>query len=423
MPKFISRWIAKSNVISPRLEVIVGWYLFSLMLEAPKHTLTFAAHVSGFSKSQFSRLLGFHRALAEGFLDVLSRQVAQVWAVNRRIMVPGSQWSVALIIDATLHPRSSLHVKNSQRFNHGEGFIIGHQWTNIVLLVNDRVIPLPPITFLSKNECKRRGVNYVTEHEKLWIYLKELKLGLWIGPYRNDEVVVLMDSGYGDKKLLNLIHGRGWDFVCALKSNRGVRAAGEVQDELPESRQNWQSVKKLFWATRKNAPWKTIRDTVSRERKGKKRKEFRARRLMGRLRATPFDIALVCSEKSKGKGRIYLACSDTDASLRTIVLAYRRRWEIELFHRAVKNNFGLLDAGVVEFDSMVSHVHWVYSAYLLIGEMENRDGDGIENRQRGLKDWLEAQSYKQILQLATRAGGAGQVKNHCQSALAEIDAA
>jgi hypothetical protein len=426
MPKFLSRWIVKSRVVSDRLEMVIGWYLFSLMIEAPKHTLTFASSISGLAKSQFSRLLSGHRGLAEKFLETLSQQIGIAWSETRQVLIPGSGWSILLIVDATLHPRSSLHVQNSQRFNHGEGFVIGHQWTNVVLLVNERVIPLPPISFLSKNECRRRGLEYVSEHEKLRVYLKELKLGLWVGIHRADEVVVLMDSAYGDKKLLRLIHGRGWAFVCALRSNRSVRTINPAQEDASQPRRirhQWTSIKNLFWATRKQAPWETVRDTLASDRKGKRRKEFRARRLMGRLKEIPFDIALVCSEKSKGHGRIYLSCSRTDLPIRAIVLAYRRRWWIELFHRAVKKNLGLLDAGVVEFDSQVSHVHWIYSAYLLLGEMEDVDKLGMELRQRRLAEGLQARRYREILQMATQAGGARRVKTHCQTVLAGLHAA
>ena len=30
----------------------------------------------------------------------------------------------------------SLHGENVHRFNHGKKFIIGHRWTNIVLIIN-----------------------------------------------------------------------------------------------------------------------------------------------------------------------------------------------------------------------------------------------------------------------------------------------
>ena len=72
--------------------------------------------------------------------------------------------------------RSSLHVHNAQRFDHGQGFVVGHQWTNVVLTISEEIIPLPPIPFLSKNEGKRRKISYRTEHELVTEYLRQLNL-------------------------------------------------------------------------------------------------------------------------------------------------------------------------------------------------------------------------------------------------------
>src|SRR5690606_6384546 len=122
--------------------------------------------------------------------------------IARRSLTPivtGAPWTAGILIDATLHPRSSLHVQNSQRLHHGEGFVVGHQWTNLVLLIGDQTIPLPPIPFLSRSECKRRGIKYKTANEALEEYLADLNLASWIGCYLPSEIVVLSDSGYDGK--------------------------------------------------------------------------------------------------------------------------------------------------------------------------------------------------------------------------------
>jgi hypothetical protein len=387
------------------------------MVEAPKHTLRFAASISGLHSSQFSRLLKDHVEEAKDSLVLLSQIIAQEAAKDRQILVPSTQWSVLLIIDSTLHKRSSLHCQNSQRFNHGDGFVVGHQWTNIVLVVDGQVIPLPPISFFSKNECKRRGILYKTEHEHIIAYLGKLHLGHWLGAHSAKEVVVLMDSGYDNKKILQVIKGRGWDFVCALKTNRCAKtfAASERNER------KWYQIHALFKAVKKQAPWMNIRVTAD---KGKKRKEFRARRLEGYLKGLKSKVALVCSEKykSKTKGRKYLVCSNLDVSVGAIVRAYRERWAIELFHRAVKNNLGLQHVGVEGFDSMISHVHWVYCSYLLINNVDvDSDGKvGLEHRQRKLKGWLDSGPYRKIIQLSTRAGGKDSIKKSCQEVIAAI---
>ena len=79
--------------------------------------------------------------------------------------------------------------------------------------INERIIPLPPIAFLSKNEYKRRYVPYETEHDRLIVYLKELNLAAIVGRYEADKVVVLTDSGYDNKRLQNAIVSKGWNFL------------------------------------------------------------------------------------------------------------------------------------------------------------------------------------------------------------------
>jgi hypothetical protein len=66
----------------------------------------------------------------------------------------GLPWKIAIIVDSTLQRRASLHPENTKTFNHGHGFVIGHQWTNIVLILNDMLIPLRPIPFYSQKYCR-----------------------------------------------------------------------------------------------------------------------------------------------------------------------------------------------------------------------------------------------------------------------------
>ena len=102
--------------IPKNLQSVVVGYLLSLMAEAPKHTQQFAAAISGISQSQFSKLLSTHKAFAVLCLKNLATFYAKEAAKNRPFLVNGAPWSIAIIIDATLHPRSSLQPwwKNSQ---------------------------------------------------------------------------------------------------------------------------------------------------------------------------------------------------------------------------------------------------------------------------------------------------------------------
>lgn len=376
--------------IPHRLQNVVPAYLLMLMLEVAKHSQTCAESISGLDQSQFSRFLQGHQGLAIDSLQSLAKTAAKALAKVRAPLVAGAEWTVAIMVDATLHVRSSLHVQNAQRFNHGQGFVVGHQWTNIVLYINGKVIPLPPIPFWTKNECKRRGVAYKTEHERLKEYLDALNLAELIGPYDPEEIVMLSDAGYDDKKLQCAAIARGWDFLGAIKVARGTKTS--VEHETGKA--TWRRVDDLFRATRKQSPWNTVRVDVD---GGKRRRKFRARKLVGRIKGVAHDVALVCSEKSGGTGRRYFVCSRPGLDVGPIVRAYSKRWEIELFHRASKHQFGLLDAGVHNFDSLTAHIHWVYCAYLLMHDLEIEGAETLLEKQRRLTKLASQRPWEERL--------------------------
>lgn len=395
-----------------RYQKVVSTYLMSLMISAPKHTLTNASLIGGLHKSQYSRLLSGHPELAKESLKELSQKVALEESISISPLFPGSPWHAAIVIDSTLHGRSTIHTDNAQTLNHGDGFIVGHQWTNIILLLNGKVIPLPPIEFLTKKKCNSLNVPYQTEHDKIDEYLRNLSIEEWIGACSTHKVVVLMDSGYDNAKLQDLITTRGWDLVGALKKNRGTKNSNSNSGK-------YFHVEQLFKDNRKHSPWQT----VSLLKKGKKKpRRFRARQIIGSINGLKsLDVKLVCSERSRGGKRLYLLSTNTNASLIHITRVYSMRWKIELFHKDVKSYLGMEDLGAHDFTSQQSHINWVYVAYLLLGGMQCEAGTGIKTRQQKILNWKEAEEknkgLKKIIQLSSRITGRSEVAKHCSGLL------
>jgi len=182
MPDYTLRtWIARRIQVRQRLQRVCTGYLLFLMVVTTKHTLEEAAQFSRLHKSQFSKLLKFHPSIAAQTLESLSKRQAKRLSISLKA-VKGLPWKIVIIIDSTLQNRSSLHPENSKKFNHGQGFVIGHQWTNVVLILNGILIPLRPIPFYSQRYCRDHDQAYLTEHERVVNYLSNLNLDEYIGP-------------------------------------------------------------------------------------------------------------------------------------------------------------------------------------------------------------------------------------------------
>ena len=184
------------------------------MIPMRKHSLIAIAQLTGSTKSRFSKFLQNHSNLAIFTLQDLSKRQAIQFSESLSYLANNSlPWQIAIIIDSTIQHRSSRHPQNAKRFNHGKGFVIGHQWTNIVLLINDTIIPLPPIPFYSKSYCKKNNLLYRTENDLVVDFLTNLHLEEYIGEHDPKEVVVLADSGYDDKEIENTIIQKKWCFI------------------------------------------------------------------------------------------------------------------------------------------------------------------------------------------------------------------
>ncbi len=395
----IANEIARLLKIPSRLKNVAVGYAESLLRDNGRRTLQAASENSKLDVSQFSRFLSGHKEIGLENLNRLIRRRLDRVLAKRRELVKGAPWTVAVIIDATLHERSSRHIENAQRFNHGNGWVIGHQWTNIVLSINDTTVPLPPIPFLTQETCKEKGIEYKTEHDRIIEYISAIKWEEILPGVRSEEIVMLSDSGYDNKKLQRFILSRGWDFIGSLKKSRSVKT--ETQE--------WQSVSDLFNRTRKIGPWQTIRHQADGRRK---RRESRIRTLTGFLKGVTRETRLVAAEKPNGE-KLFLACSRAKTNPGAIARAYRARWRVEIFHKDVKSHLGFEDAGLVKFEAMHAHVLWVYCAYLLLYELVDEESLGILARRRKVERRIKNEEIGRILKANARFDSANAVRSHC----------
>jgi hypothetical protein len=139
-------WIPRHIAVRRRLERICTGDLLFLMVATTKPSLKEAARFSGLHPSLFAKLLHAPAQVAITTLDQLSKRQARQFA-KALPRLHGLPWTIVLLIDSTRQPRASLHPENATTFKHGQGYVIGPQWTNIVLVRGDMLMPLPPMPF------------------------------------------------------------------------------------------------------------------------------------------------------------------------------------------------------------------------------------------------------------------------------------
>lgn len=413
----LTTWVARRISVRTRLQHACVSYLLFLMVVSQKHSFTQAARFSGLNKSVFCKLLRDHFHIAISTLEELSKTQAKQFSKCLKSF-KGLPWKIALLVDSTIQHRASLHPENAKKFNHGKGYVIGHQWTNIVLVINDILIPLPPIPFHSKTYCRVHGLEYQSEHDAVIDYLTNLNLEDYIGSYDPRDVIVLADSGYDNKKIENAIVEKHWYFIIAIGQTRSVKSE-TLYLTTPKSRQ-WCQIAEFF-RNHRRLKWQTIRLMTNGAKR--KRMDVRIRDTVAYLRYVG-KVHVVCSElKNRPEGRRkYLACSDLRVTARQIVLGYRLRWAVELFHKDVKQNLGFEDVATHGFDSVKAHVHWVYCAYILLhlsppGVTEETKSLGDKKRQ--LQQYLEHKEKRRVLQKLTQIGGVENYKDELRQALAD----
>ncbi len=107
---------------------------------------------------------------------------------------------------------------------------------------------------------------------------------------------------------------------------------------------------------------------------------------------------------------------------RQIMIGYRLRWAMELLHKTVKQHLGFADVATSGCDSVMSHVHWVYCAYILLSMSPPGVSAGVTSlgdTPRQLQQLLANQEKCRVLQKLTQIGGVHRYKDELRQALAD----
>ena len=149
---------------------------------------------------------------------------------------------------------------------------------------------------------------------------------------------VLMDSWFSSEKNFNFITGKGRHFIAALKDNRLVALS-----EDDKKKKCFVRVDEL------NFPEKTA--------------------VQGWLKGYAKAVLLVrqvFKNKDGSTGILHLVCSDLTGDYDTITTSYKKRWQVEVFHKSLKSNANLAKSPTRTVRSQSNHVFMaIYAAFKL----------------------------------------------------------
>jgi len=159
------------------------------------------------------------------------------------------------------------------------------------------------------------------------------------------QVTVLFDAFYLCPKVVNACKEQAWHYIGVGKSNRWF-AVGSTKRKLGKYGRN---------ALRNSGKWCNIAGL-------RKTRKYRLAERVGSLNKLGM-VKVVFSRRRGESKHIALVTDDLNASMRTIVADYLKRWSIEMLIKDEKQHLGLGDYRVLRYQAVVRHLHLVDVAY------------------------------------------------------------
>lgn len=150
---------------------------------------------------------------------------------------------------------------------------------------------------------------------------------------------VLSDSWFSSKENMNFIHeDLNKHFIMALKSNRTIAVSQEDKKQG-----NFIRVDSISW--------------------------LKQRSVRGWLKGLDFPVLIhrqVFKNQDGSTGILYLACSELDCEPSEIEAIYKKRWNVEVFHKTLKSNTGLAKSPTKCIRTQTNHIFMsIYAAFQL----------------------------------------------------------
>jgi hypothetical protein len=139
---------------------------------------------------------------------------------------------------------------------------------------------------------------------------------------------VLMDSWFSATENFEFITGKGRHFIAALKDNRLIAVTDEDR-----------KTKRFLRVEDLDIPEQTV--------------------VRGWLKGYKDEVLVVrqvFTNKDGSTGRLHLVCSDLTCDYDAITTTYKKRWQVEVFHKSLKSNANLAKSPTRTLRTQSKHV-------------------------------------------------------------------
>lgn len=276
------------------------------------------------------------------FLSHKDLNSKELWKLVKPVVREHEQEEGVLIVDDTIEKKPYTQESELVCWHHDHQSNRSVKGVNIINYVyNVENISLPvgfnlikkPIKFcdLKTRKEKRRGTT--TKNELTRNQLKICQRNQVKYKY------VLADSWFSSKENMTFIRqDLKKHFVMAIKSNRTVAVSEESKKQGHFCR-----IDSLEWSEKKL--------------------------IRGWLKGLDFPVLLhrqVFTNKDGSIGILYLACSDFNCDVTKLEAIYKKRWNVEVFHKTLKSNTALAKSPTKSIRTQSNHIFMsVYAAFQL----------------------------------------------------------
>jgi len=296
------------------------------------------------------------RKIASGFIDIkhqssLNRilnkakfekeQLEKRYLKKIKYLFKNSKTS--LIIDDTLVERNGKHIELTQKHHdhNTNSYINGHQFFTAIIHTGFLQLPLFPELYSPESNSKiEMAKNLLDKLEYNRIKINN----------------VLFDSWYSDEKLIKKCKAIGARVICCIKTNRILKIGNSSQYRKLSFISKRISSQKLKKYEIENKIYEVWSSSVS-------------------LHKLPFIRLIISKDVSKKEPKnFHLISTNINDSPEEIISTYKIRWNIETFHRDMKQNLGFASAFFRNGSGIVRHSIFVVLAFVVLNLIMFRRG-------------------------------------------------